>query len=284
MKKIVIILLAFCASYSCFIEAIEQQRLKEFFIDYDSSDEKKAWVWDRLSYAVEKGYPDVAEFFVLYGDPIKDYIEYIVSPFSNDKHIVNNRYVKHTLLTSIRNNYINLSLLMIQHINDMSKAEELKFAATSSNLKPNMIDKKHALQIAIEESLYNHDVIEALLQAKVNVNMSYMYTTYNHPNYPVKYFNPLQSAVALGNLELAQLLLEYNANVDCAYGVAYTPLFTMVESNNIEGVKLLLSYGADPLKVIVTGIITPLELAIQKGHWDIYELLFEVANKQKTTD
>ena len=73
--KIFLILVLCCTALTSFVEAIDKERLKTFFSEYDASPEKKKWGWDRLPYAIEKGYPDVAELLILNGDPIDHYPE-----------------------------------------------------------------------------------------------------------------------------------------------------------------------------------------------------------------
>lgn len=92
---------------------------------------------------------------------------------------------------------------------------------------------------------------------------------------------PLKAALASKKLNVAQLLLDYNADVEYVggyNGYNVTPLFQAVDDNYIEGVQLLLSYGADPLKLPPGGSLNaPLELAMQKGYWDIVDLLLAAA-------
>lgn len=229
-----------------------------------------------MPYAIEKGYPDVAEFLILQGDPINNYREWWQTPVPKGG---NDFYYKHPLVTAIRKNYVNLVILIIQSIQDLSKAEEYKDIIIKDypSFSRLIIGRKHALQIAIEESSASQDMVLALLLAGVDVNMQYTYRIDTQPG-PNKYFTPLKDALALQKLDIAQLLLDNNADVEYCGNYNITPLCMVVDDNYIEGVRLLLSYGADPLKRPPGGsLITPLELAMQKEYWDIVDLLLDAA-------
>ncbi len=101
-----------------FIESLEQEKLYDFLIEYNSSSEKKEWGWDRLAYSIEKGHVDVASFFVLRGEKVQQYWE--IHPSDPDK-IVNltgknyyDYHFKQPLITAIRNGYNDLAIEIMQ--------------------------------------------------------------------------------------------------------------------------------------------------------------------------
>ncbi|HJH56446.1 MAG TPA: ankyrin repeat domain-containing protein [Brachyspira hyodysenteriae] len=65
----------------------------------------------------------------------------------------------------------------------------------------------------------------------------------NNRNY--EGFTLLSLAVIRNNIEMAELLLKYNADVNAEVDLTDSLLIGAVDNNNMEMVKLLLSYGAD---------------------------------------
>lgn len=258
---------------SGFLGAIEKDRLLTFLKEYDASSEKKNWSWEKLPYAIENGYADVAEFLVLKGEPIKNYGELSQSVGLKNVYDI---YYRHPILTAIRKNYVSLAILMIQTIKDISKVEEYKDIKIKTSDYPSYncleVERKHAIEVAITEG--SHDILHILLLAGVKVNMQYSYRVDNPPMWPSKYFTPLKAAIALKKLDIAQLFLDHKADVEFCGSYYTTPLYAAVEDNYIDGVVLLLNYGANPLKPLSDGK-TPLELAMQKGYWDIVDFLLD---------
>ena len=85
---------------------------------------------------------------------------------------------------------------------------------------------------------------------------------------------PLHYASLNGHLEVAKLLLEKGANVNCQDDCKWTPLHYASESGHLEVAKLLLEKGAN---VICQDIrkLTPLHYASMKGHLEVVKLLLE---------
>lgn len=278
LKLFLIVFLTLNFSLVPFANAIDKESLKTFFVDYDSSIEKRDWNWERLPFAIEKGYIEVAEFLILKGDPIKNYRENLPTPDVKNSH---DYYFKHPLLTAIRNNYTNLSILIIQLSKDVSKLEEYKDLFLKIPKIRKIFECKHALQLAIE-CPKSFEVVCALLVAGADVNMHYTCSFYNPPMESNKYFTPLKTAISLKKIDIIQLLLDYNVDVEFCGGHYISPLYMAVDDNYIEGVELLLSHGADPLKQVSSGL-SPLELAMQKGYFDLVDLLLEAAIKKRNT-
>lgn len=101
MKKIKLItfLLFINLFLAPFVDAIEKERLKTFFTEYDAIAEKQNWAMERIPYAIEKGYTDIAEFLILKGDSINSYREFPPNPVKTN---TNDIYIKHPLLTAIK--------------------------------------------------------------------------------------------------------------------------------------------------------------------------------------
>ena len=70
------------------------------------------------------------------------------------------------------------------------------------------------------------------------------YNSYvNNRNY--EGFTLLSLAVIRNNIEMAELLLKYKADINAVVDIKSSVLMIAVDNNNMEMVKLLLSYGAD---------------------------------------
>ena len=59
------------------------------------------------------------------------------------------------------------------------------------------------------------------------------------------YGTPMWAALAMGHLEVAHLLLEPEADVDAKYSDK-SALVTASQNDNVEAMRLLLDFGADP--------------------------------------
>lgn len=274
LKSFTLFFLALNFCFASFINSIEKEKLISFFQEYDSSMEKKDQKWNRLTFAMEKGHFDIAEFLISKGEPINSYVEF-PNAFSKEYY-----FSKHPLLTAIRNDEVNLALLMIQTINDVSKIEEFKRKDHNNQF----YEKKDVFQVAIEESSYSYDIVLALVViGKANVNNQHHHhvyiSAYNHFS---KYITPLHTAIAARKLDVVQLLLDHGADIEIIGEKGMKPLERAVNDNYIEGVKLLLDNGANPLAIGATGqdSLSPIELAMQKGYWDIVDLLLGAAVKE----
>jgi ankyrin repeat protein len=82
---------------------------------------------------------------------------------------------------------------------------------------------------------------------------------------------PLHLASAKGRADVAEILLEHGACID-ALSKLGTPLFRAVDNGHFDVARLLLKRGADPQ---IQGIhnLTPFQVATQKGHTQIAQLL-----------
>lgn len=81
-------------------------------------------------------------------------------------------------------------------------------------------------------------------------------------------------------------MLEQGADANLYFQYSYknslrsdrSPLYVAVRDNYIEGIQLLLTYGADPLKKPSPHDLSPIELAIDQESWDILSLLLSAMN------
>jgi uncharacterized protein len=92
----------------------------------------------------------------------------------------------------------------------------------------------------------------------------------NSPNLPG--FPPLLTAALFGRLKLAQLLLKHGADPDLRYEGRVTPLLCAVRAGDASLVRLLLKAGVDTAVQGSQGL-SALELAEACGFWDIAALL-----------
>ncbi len=94
----------------------------------------------------------------------------------------------------------------------------------------------------------------------------------NSPSRNALRVQPLNSAVAAQNLDIARLLLEHGADANARQGEDFTPLHAAAQNGQIEMIHLLLEHGADPAVRSANGK-TPYDLAIEAGHMDAAELV-----------
>jgi len=86
----------------------------------------------------------------------------------------------------------------------------------------------------------------------------------------------MHAALAGGNLEIVQMLLEHGGSAKKAGGGRWTPLHYAAAMGNIELVRELIKRGASPL-AHERGGKTPADLANENGHYDIvHELAADV--------
>jgi len=96
---------------------------------------------------------------------------------------------------------------------------------------------------------------------------------------------PLHEAIWNQDLQMVTLLLNSNANVNAVMEAGHaddtrqTPLHYAAERGNLEIVKLLLAHGANPNVRDNYYRATPMEIAQQKGHYDVVDLLKNVQNR-----
>ncbi len=82
---------------------------------------------------------------------------------------------------------------------------------------------------------------------------------------------PLQAAVVLGHIEIANFLLEHNADVNARDKYIPTPLHIAVESGNRSMIQLLINHRAD-MNALEQGF-SPLHMALRSKKFDVAELL-----------
>ncbi|KAH8863464.1 Ankyrin-3 [Schistosoma japonicum] len=89
---------------------------------------------------------------------------------------------------------------------------------------------------------------------------------------------PLHIATHYNRLPVVQLLLDYDAQVDCRAGNGYTALHMAAKQNHLDIATLLLAHESDQVQIANSSSrsgFTPLHLAAQEGHTDVVSLLLQ---------
>lgn len=87
-------------------------------------------------------------------------------------------------------------------------------------------------------------------------------------------YTPLHEAAAHGRIEIAELLLDYGANINARTASGLTPLHEAVFSNHVEMVRFFLARGAR-VNFAPAGETTLLHGAVMKGYQESANLLLE---------
>ena len=146
-------------------------------------------------------------------------------------------------------------------------------------------DKKwFAKQPFLFECDFNKDnapaVVELLLKYGADPNILHKVYDYSDTS-----FTPLILAAQMGNIEVANILLDYNADIDKANNDGDRPLTEAIYSSKIGVLKVLLERGADPHMANKLGN-TPIKIAenvrkflTQKTDIEINKKIIEEINK-----
>jgi ankyrin repeat protein len=94
----------------------------------------------------------------------------------------------------------------------------------------------------------------------------------NSPSRNASRVMPLHSAVAHQHLEIAQALLEQDADPNATQAGEFTPLHAAAQNGQVEMVRLLLDYGAK-VNTPTEDKRTPLSFALEQDHREAAELL-----------
>ena len=94
-------------------------------------------------------------------------------------------------------------------------------------------------------------------------------------------WTPLFHAVARGHYDVAKLLLDRGANVNCVDAGNTSPLLKAISNKQFAIVGLLIERGANPLLKDNNGM-TPLNLAREKGQSEIFRQLNAVLDSHKS--
>lgn len=86
--------------------------------------------------------------------------------------------------------------------------------------------------------------------------------------------NPLLTAISMGNLEIARLLIQAGAKLDIADSTGNTPLHRAVKRGDVSTVTSLLEVGADVLKLSGEGS-SPLHMAVEAGNEEVVRALLQ---------
>ena len=84
----------------------------------------------------------------------------------------------------------------------------------------------------------------------------------------------LHEAADRGHVSIADLLIDYGANIDARTRSSITPMHNAILGHHTGVVKLLLARGANVNAALANGL-TPLHLAALKGYTDIAEILLD---------
>ncbi|XP_052088611.1 ankyrin-3-like [Mytilus californianus] len=114
------------------------------------------------------------------------------------------------------------------------------------------------LFIACKEG--HEDTVKLLAESNADINMASQYG-----------MTPLYLSCQNGDLNIVKLLLNKHANVNIATFNGSTPLFASSREGHLEVVEELLKKGAE-MNSNIYGI-SPLEIALYKGHSDVLHLL-----------
>ncbi|KAI4186259.1 MAG: hypothetical protein L6R41_003594 [Letrouitia leprolyta] len=117
----------------------------------------------------------------------------------------------------------------------------------------------------------NPDVVRVLLRAGVNVN------GVSDTQRPIGY-TTLHSAAELGDMNIARLLLEANAEVDPQSLNGHTPLHKATLLGHQDSIKPLLKYRADPNARAKNGG-TPLDVAIRNQRTEAFHMIFNAGGR-----
>lgn len=117
------------------------------------------------------------------------------------------------------------------------------------------------------EALEKSDMVTVRELLALNRNLA----TKPENNWPYK--TPLHVAVQKGNKALAQLLVEYGANVNAETSSHDTPLDLAYHNNDVNIARFLLENGASPTKI--GGAIHALYVLAAKGNRPFVQLLLE---------
>ncbi|RYP69418.1 hypothetical protein DL769_005272 [Monosporascus sp. CRB-8-3] len=117
---------------------------------------------------------------------------------------------------------------------------------------------RDSLLAAVESR--NHKMMEQLLDRGVSPNLG-------------PHAHILNQAISHHDVESIRLLLLFGAEVNAADSRGTTPLYLAVEESFLEGVNILLKYGADPNLTAGHGAETPLSAAIVEDKFTIARLL-----------
>lgn len=124
----------------------------------------------------------------------------------------------------------------------------------------------------------NRDAVRGLILARADINKLNTSAAAQNPASNLG-TGILGIAIASGNLDTAELLLENGADVNIVDIYGKTPLMYAVSNNDLDAVKLLLSYRADPNK---PGNInrTSMDIAHNLQHKEVFELLVNAHAEQ----
>ncbi|TAH02866.1 MAG: ankyrin repeat domain-containing protein [Sphingobacteriales bacterium] len=86
------------------------------------------------------------------------------------------------------------------------------------------------------------------------------------------FISPLHSAIAGNYTQIAKMLIQNGALINCVQKTGITPLHSAAENGNIEIIILLLEKGAD-VTIRMEGGKLPCTLAQEKGFLEIAEIL-----------
>ncbi len=161
----------------------------------------------------------------------------------------------------------------VLHGEKTNKAHPLVAAIISNN--ENIIDT--LISLGADVNTQHHGNTSCLQLAIEENNPALVACLLKHadPNFTVEgQRSPLATAIAAGNNNIVQLLLQHNANPDQKDYTGVPPLLHAVSKNDAKSVELLLSKEANP-NVSYQGKASPLTVAIHQKNSVLIEMLLE---------
>ncbi len=138
---------------------------------------------------------------------------------------------------------------------------DIKTPTTGGNKTP--------LHIAVEKN--NEQMVEILIAAKAKVNA----VTQNG-------ITPLHVAAQKGNKMIIARLIQAGASINASSNVGCTPLHEAAAAGHKDATKLLLESKADPTIKDTRYHLTAANLAHEKGHQTIPDILIDAMNYQQS--
>ena len=139
-----------------------------------------------------------------------------------------------------------------------------------ANASPNLQHDEGTTPLYIASQEGHTDVISLLLKANANPNLQYGNGR-----------TPLMIAALNDRSQIVQLLLASGADPNLQHSSDITALMLACRAGCLESVELLLMSGADPR--IKSEGLTALDMAANRGHEDIVDLLQAIELSQSTT-
>ena len=192
-------------------------------------------------------------------------------------------------LPIFKNDVTENGMTVFQFAASLGHFESVQALALEMEMEDIKAQAVKALYVACEAG--NVEIVRALLCGAFAVDIDYGEDDSNE-----KHVTPLWIAARNGHSKIVELLLNppredvsganpnrYSADPDRPSSVRSTPLWVAASRGNVECVKCLLDSGADIDQPSYPHGTTPLDIACQHGHSEVFDLLF-AANERHPND